>query len=142
MAHYFVVPQVHVQREFVIRPFEAERRHVARYVLHRRVCWKAGEKQVWKQPVRIAWFFIAVVFRPAFYTGSPAAFIGVRIGMDYPGIKPYLRVEPSVSVRWVLLMVFHKEHYVSGKVSRPLGWFKNAALPVIEAASGDSGYAA
>ena len=85
---------------------------------------------------------IAVVFRPVFYTGSPAAFIGVRIGMDYPGIKPYLRVEPSVSVRWVLFMVFHKEHYVSGKVSRPLGRFKNAALPVIEAASGDSGYAA
>ena len=107
MAHYFVVPQVHVQREFVIRPFEAERRHVARYVLHRRVCGKAGEKQVRKQPVRIAWFFIAVVFRPAFYTGSPAAFIGVRIGMDYPCIKPYFRVEPSVSVRWIFLMVFH-----------------------------------
>ena len=82
------------------------------------------------------------MFRPAFYTGSPAAFIGVRIGMDYPCIKPYFRVEPSVSVRWVLLMIFHKEHYASSKIPRSFGRFKQAAFPVIEAASGDSGYAA
>ena len=42
MTHYFVVPQGHVQREIVIRPFETERHHVTCYVLHRRVCREAG----------------------------------------------------------------------------------------------------
>ncbi|WP_303149613.1 hypothetical protein, partial [uncultured Cloacibacillus sp.] len=74
--------------------------------------------------VRIAGFFIAVVLCFAFYTGGPAAFIGVRIRMGYSCVEAYLRIEPSVSVRRVSFVIFHKEHYVSGKVSRPFGWFK------------------
>ena len=78
----------------------------------------------------------------ALYTGSTAAFIGVWIGMDYFGIEPYFCIEPSVSVRWIFLMVLNKEHYAPGKIHRPLGRFKKPALPVIETASWYSGYAA
>ena len=142
MAHYFVVPKVHVQREFVIRPFDAERRHVADYVLHRCVYRQTCKKKVGEQPVLIAGFFIAVVFRLALDTGNFAAFICVWIGIDYSGVEPYLRVEPSVAVRRIFLVIFHKEHHAAGKLLRSLRRFKNTALPVIEAASWDSGYAA
>ena len=57
--------------------------------------------------------------------------------MDYSGVKAYLRVKPSVSVRRISFMIFHKEHYASSKIPRSFGRFKQAAFPVIEAASGN-----
>ena len=106
VAYDLVVPEIHVKGELPIPPARPKRRHVADDDLH-----GAGEAEGREDQVRVrfrgwAALFVPVMPRGAPYPGVGAASPGVFVAHDEPGIEPYLRVEPSVAMRWEHGVVF------------------------------------
>ena len=116
MADDLVVPQIHVQCQFVIYALHRERRHVTDNALKRLVDTQFCHKQIGKNTSWIAWLFILVMLRFAFDPGYFTAFMSIRSGKDKTSIQADLGVEPPVAVGRVFHVVFLKQHNVADQI--------------------------
>ena len=79
MADDLVVPEIHVQGEFVVNAFHTEGGHVAHNALQRSVDLHFGQKQIGEYPVRIARLPVLLMLGLALDARDPAAFMCIRI---------------------------------------------------------------
>ena len=79
MADDLVVPEIHVQGEFVVNAFHTEGGHVAHNALQRSVDLHFGQKQIGEYPVRIARLLVFVMLGLALDSRSFTAFMSIRI---------------------------------------------------------------
>jgi hypothetical protein len=84
MRHDLIVPQVHVQRQFVVDAMHPERCHVADDTLQRPVDGEPCRQQVRKNPERIAWLLVAIVLGLALDPGNLAALVCIGFGKYNP----------------------------------------------------------
>ena len=135
MADNLIVPEVHVQGQLIVDALDTERGHVADNALKRPVNAEFCGKQIREYSSRIAWFLILVVLCFALNSCNPAAFVRIRIRKGSAGIQTNLGIQPPVTMRRILQMVFRKQLDV---VKQILGSWRGGSemfLPIVEAAA-------
>ena len=137
MADNLIVPQVHVQRQFVVHAIYVERRHIAGNALKRLVNSQFTQKQIGINSPHIARFFIFVMLGLAFDPGYFAALVGVRIGKDNSRIHADFGVEPTVAVRRKFLVIFQKQVNIAKQILFPFARLRLSLLPGVETVSPD-----
>ena len=79
MADDLVVPQIHVQRQFVIDAFDVKCRHIANDTLERPVHVHLREQQIGVDPALLARLPVAIMPRLALDSGRLAALVRIWI---------------------------------------------------------------
>ena len=87
MADNLVVPQIHVERQFVIYTVYTKCGHIADDALKRLVDLQLCHEQIGINTTRISRFLVLVMFRLAFDFGELAAFVGIAVRQNKSGIQ-------------------------------------------------------
>lgn len=135
MADNLIVPEVHVQGQLIVDTLDTERGHVADNALKWPVNAEFCGKQIREYSSRIAWLLILVVLCFALNSRNPAAFVRIRIRKGSAGIQTNLGIQPPITMRRILQMVFRKQLDV---VKQILGSWRGGSemfLPIVEAAA-------
>ena len=70
--------------------------------------------------------------------GSFAAFMSIGIREDKAGVQADLGIQPAVSVRRILKVVFLKQQDVADEGSCSVGWIREVLFPAVKAAALDT----
>ena len=135
MRKNLVVPEIHVQRQFVVCAFHIESRHIAYDALHRPVNLHFGQQKIRENPGGFPGLLVPVVLGIALDSRRFAAFVGIRIGKDKSCIKPDLGIQPAVSVGRIFQVIFLKQQNTVQKVFLLVRRMGKAFLPGVEAAA-------
>lgn len=135
MAYNLVVPQIHVQRQFIIHSLHIEHCHVADDALQRPVDLDFRKKQVREDAVRVSGLLVLVMLRLALDPGHPAAFMRIRIRKGKPCVQAQLCIEPPIAMRRIFVMVFLEQKNITDKIFLPFCRHGELFLPSVEAAS-------
>ena len=138
MAYNLVVPEIHVQRQFIVHSLRIERCHITDNTLQWTVDLNFREKQIREYAVWISRLLVLVMLCLALDPGHPAAFVRIWIGEDQPCVQAEFGVEPPVTMGWVFVMVFLEQKDVADKVFLPFRGSGEFFLPAIETASLDT----
>ena len=79
MNNNLIVPQVHVERQFIVYAFYKERRHVAYDALQRTVNIEFRQEQIRIRPVQFSCLFVTIMLHLALDTCNLAAFMCIWI---------------------------------------------------------------
>ena len=79
MADNLVIPEIHVQSEFVVNAFHAKCSHIAHNTLQRSVDLHFGQKKIGKYPVWITRLLVLVMLGLALDASGLAAFMCIRV---------------------------------------------------------------
>ena len=112
MGEDLVVPEIHVQRKFIVYAFHIESCHVTDNALQWPVKLHLGHEQVRIYLERVSGLLVFIVFRPTLHSERPAAFVRIRIRHDSACIQTDFGVQSSVSVRRKTEMVFLEQRQV------------------------------
>jgi len=115
-----------------------ECRHVAHNALQRTGNGHLCHGQIRENSVRIPRFFVPIVLRMTLDTDCLAAFVRIRIRHLLAGIQIYLCIQPAITMRRILQMVFLEQHNCRHQRFFPLRRLGKMRFPVVEAASLDT----
>ena len=138
MRDDFIVPEIHVQRQFVVCALHIEGRHIAYDALHRPVDPHFGQQKIREDPGGFPGLPVSVVLGLALDPRRLAALVRIRIGKDKPRIQPDLGVQPAVSVGRIFHVIFQEELDIAHEILLLVRRMGEAFLPGIEAAAPDS----
>ena len=79
MCYQFIIPEIHIQRQFIIGPFHVESRHVTYYTLHRAVNVDACQQQIWIGLKRITRLLIFIMLGYTLDPGNLTALVSIWI---------------------------------------------------------------
>ena len=102
MADDLIVPQVHIQRQFMVDAFHIESGHVAYDALQWFVYLHLSHEQIGENSRWITCFLVLIVLGFALDPSSLTTLMGIRIRENKPFVQPNLGVQPAIAVRWIL----------------------------------------
>ena len=138
VADDLVIPEIHIQGEFIIDAFHIEGGHVAHNALQRPIKLYFGQKQIGKYSVGIARLFVLVVLGFALDPGCFAAFMSIGIRENKPSVQADLGIQPAVSMRRILKVVFLKQQDIADEGSCPFRRVRETLFPAVKAAALDA----
>ena len=112
-----------------------ERRHVAHNALKRTGNGHFCHEQIRENSVRIPRFLVPIVLCMALNADCLAAFVRIRIRHLLSGIQKDLGIQPAITVRRILQMVFLEQHNCCYQRFFPIRRLGKMRFPVVETAS-------
>jgi hypothetical protein len=97
-----------------------------------------GQKQIGKYSVGIARLFVLVVLGFALDPGCFAAFMSIGIRENKPSVQADLGIQPAVSMRRILKVVFLKQQDIADEGSCPFRRVRETLFPAVKAAALDA----